>query len=106
MRITSRGPAAVTVGLVSAVLLMGCGSNSDKPTVLPTLPTSSAAPTTTPAPTSVAPVSSAAPTSSGVPTTTKPAPTKSASRNAALAAEATSFIRSYYRTVTAAQYNK
>ncbi|MDX6207009.1 MAG: hypothetical protein QOF39_3066, partial [Frankiales bacterium] len=37
MRITSRGFAAATVGLVSAVVLAGCSSNSTKPTVLPSL---------------------------------------------------------------------
>ncbi|MDX6246187.1 MAG: hypothetical protein QOE76_3910, partial [Frankiales bacterium] len=43
MRITSRGFATATGGLVSAVVLVGCSSNSTQPTVLPSLQTTTPA---------------------------------------------------------------
>ncbi len=71
MRITSRGFAAVTVGLVSAVVLAGCSSNSTKPTVLPSLQTTAAPSTPSPAATTPAVVATSAVVA---PTTTTPAP--------------------------------
>jgi hypothetical protein len=110
MRITSRGFAAVTVGLVSAVVLAGCSSNSTKPTVLPSLQTTSTAPTSAAATTPASPpstVSAAPPTTATrtaqLPSRSKPSPT--ATKSAALVAEVTQFVRTYYATVTAAQYD-
>ncbi|MDX6203578.1 MAG: hypothetical protein QOJ83_3078, partial [Frankiales bacterium] len=100
MRITSRGFAAVTVGLVSAVVLAGCSSNSTKPTVLPSLQTTSTAPTSAAATT----------TAPGLATTTTPSETTKGptSSNSAIeplastsAAMATA-VKSYYAMVNRA----
>jgi hypothetical protein len=91
MRITSRGFTAVTVGLVSAVLLAGCSGDSTKPTVLPTLPSSSAAPTTTASPTAAVTTSVPAPPSAAS-VTTKPS-------LAATNKEIEKAVRAYYTTV-------
>ena len=103
MRITSRGFTAVTVGLVSAVLLVGCSSNSTKPTVLPTLTTSSAAPTTTPrAAPHLRPPTSATATTARQASADEETPTQGTPPSPP---SATKFVRSYYSTAAAALHN-
>ncbi|BEP15464.1 hypothetical protein acdb102_37750 [Acidothermaceae bacterium B102] len=72
MRIASRDLRVVSVGLVSAVLLVGCSGNSSKPKVIPAL-TLSATPTaaTTPAPApSATPAATSATSPPSAPATT------------------------------------
>ena len=108
MRITSRGLAAATVGLVSAVVLAGCSSNSTKPTVLPSLPTTPAVTTPAAVATSHAPTANAPapPSSTTVPPSVTPiASPKPASNSTALAAADAAIakaVRSYYTVVNKA----
>ncbi|MDX6255683.1 MAG: hypothetical protein QOJ11_2017 [Frankiales bacterium] len=115
MRITSRGLAAATVGLVSAVVLAGCSSNSTKPTVLPSLQTTSTAPTsaaaTTPGPVTSAAVTAPPPSETA---TASPAPVSTSKAisattppgDPALVAEGTAFVRDYYETAAKALHDK
>lgn len=112
MRITSRGFTAVTVGLVSAVLLVGCSSDSTKPTVLPPLTSSSAAPTTpatTAAPTPTAALQVPSPTTAA-PSSAQPAETATATgkphNDSGARADATKFIKTYFATADATLHNK
>jgi hypothetical protein len=104
MRIASRGLTAVTVGLVSAVVLASCSSNSNKPTVLPSLQTTSTTPSavaTTPAPAPVTTTASAAPaTTAAIPTTTPPTKHVDPLATADRAIEKT--VHNYYATVNKA----
>jgi hypothetical protein len=112
MRITSRGFAAVTGGLVSAVVLAGCSSNSTKPTVLPSLQTTSATATgTSSIETSPAVVSTAQSPTATAPETTTASPTPmsaspSPTAESPLASEATNFVHNYYKTAAAALHSK
>jgi hypothetical protein len=108
MRITSRGLVAVTVGLVSAVVLAGCSGNSSSPTVLPALTTSATpAATTTPAPASasstgvaasrsIAPATSIAAAESTTPQSA-PAAISTPSVNEKTIATVADVVKTYYR---------
>jgi hypothetical protein len=105
MRITSRGFATATGGLVSAVVLVGCSSNSTKPTVLPSLQTTTPAAATSAARTPAA--TSSAPTPSSVASTTTTstpptAPTTTASRLAATNIAIQKAVQDYYATLNRA----
>jgi hypothetical protein len=106
MRITLRGFAAATVGLVSAVGLAGCSGNSTKPTVLPTLPkTTTASPTTSASTTSASiasPATSSGSSASPSTATTAPVATKSPVAPSQQSEQMMAAVRAYYASVNAA----
>ena len=98
MRITSRGLAAATVGLVSAVVLAGCSSNSTKPTVLPSLPTTPAVTTPAAVATSHAPSAVATPSADRATATTASTATPEVTASSDGLAATTQAIASATRT--------
>lgn len=106
MRITSRGLAAVTVGLVTAVVLAGCSSDSTKPTVLPSLQTTTAPSTSSPAATTPAPVATSPVAVPPVTTSAAPRSTTSANPLATTDREIANAVRAYYATVNRALHDQ
>ena len=111
MRIASRDLRVVSVGLVSAVLLVGCSGNSSKPTVIPALTLSNTptvattpapAPSTTPAAaTSATSLATTSTSTVAAPTTATAMPTSSAPATQPIAKTVSDFIKAYYRAANA-----